>query len=125
LIEGLVATGNTNAVGRGISLVGNDITSGPNAGLREALYTNATVINGAGGVIRGSSDSAIYIGGLGGSGKLVRIDNQAGGTIIGGGTAAAIRSASDYDTTVINAGRIDGSASGVAIDLGAGRSTLV
>lgn len=125
LIEGLVAAGNTNAVGRGISLVGNDIESGPNMGQREALYANATVVNQAGGVIRGQSDSAIYIGGLGGSGKWVRIDNQAGATIVGGGTAAAIRSASDYDTTVINAGRIDGSASGVAMDLGAGRNTLV
>ncbi|OWQ85760.1 hypothetical protein CDN99_21730 [Roseateles aquatilis] len=125
LIEGLVAVGNTNAVGRGISLVGNDITSGPLSGQREALYADATVINSAGGVIRGDSDSAIYIGGLRGSGKLVRIDNQAGATIVGGGTAAAVRSASDYDTTVVNAGTIDGRASGVAMDLGAGRNTLV
>jgi autotransporter-associated beta strand protein len=125
LIEGLVASGNTNAVGRGISLVGNDITSGVNAGKRETLYANAVVINQAGGVIRGQSDSAIYAGGLTGSGYTVSIQNAAGGKLIGGGaSSAAIVVASDYATTVTNAGLIDGSSSGKAIALGSGQNTV-
>lgn len=125
LIEGLVAAGNTNAVGRGVSLVGNDITSGPNAGQRESLYANATVINQSGGLIRGASDSALYAGGLTGSGKTVSIQNDAGATLRGGGTtSAAIVVASDYATTVHNAGLIDGSSSGKAIQLGSGNNTV-
>ena len=123
-IEGRVAAGNTNAVGRGITLAGNDITSGPLAGTREGLYGNATITNLSGGVIRGQSDSGIVVEGAR-SGFTVSIDNRAGGTIVGGGTAsAAIRTGAD-DDTVRNAGTIDGSSSGRAIDLGAGNNTLV
>ena len=122
-IEGLVAAGNTNAVGRGISLLGNDITTGPLAGTREAIYSNATVTNQAGGLIRGQSDSGIYVDGPA-SGFTVTIDNQAGAVIQGGGTAnAAIKTGEDNDT-ITNAGTIDGSSSGKAINLGGGNDQL-
>ena len=122
-IEGLVAAGNTNAVGRGISLLGNDITTGPLAGTREAIYGNAIVTNQAGGLIRGDSDSGIAVDGPA-SGFTVTINNQAGATVQGGGTAnAAIKTGADNDT-VNNAGTINGASSGKAIDLGAGDNTL-
>lgn len=126
LIEGLVASGNSNAVGRGISLVGNDITSGINAGQREALYANAMVVNQAGGVIRGQGDAAIFAGGLSGSGRTLSIQNDAGATLQGGGTSsAAIVVASDYSTTIVNRGLIDGSSSGRAIQLGSSQGTVI
>ncbi|MBT9100011.1 hypothetical protein KFZ76_20120 [Methylovulum psychrotolerans] len=122
-IEGLVAAGNTNAVGRGISLLGNDVTSGPLAGTREAIYGDATVTNQAGGLIRGDSDSGIAVNGPA-SGHTVTINNNAGATIQGGGTAnAAILTGADNDT-ITNAGIINGSSSGKAIDLGGGTNTL-
>ncbi len=118
-IEGLVAAGNTNAVGRGITLAGNDITSGPLAGTREGLYGNAVVTNDAGGLIRGQSDSAVVVEGAA-SGFTVTIDNAAGATLRGGGAAtAAVRTGLD-DDTLTNRGTIDGSSSGRAIDLGGG-----
>ncbi|MBV8036977.1 MAG: PEP-CTERM sorting domain-containing protein [Pelomonas sp.] len=120
LIEGLVAAGNTNAVGRGISLVGNDIAGGR----REALYANAIVVNQAGGVIRGQSDAAIYAGGLNGSGRTVSIHNDAGATLLGGAGSAAIVVSNDYATTIVNRGLIDGSASGRAIQLGSGQNSV-
>ena len=120
-IEGLVSAGNTNAVGRGISLLGNDSLTIP--GTREPIYGDATVTNQAGGLIRGQSDSAIVVDGTA-SGHTVSIENQAGGTIQGGGaTAAAIQTRDDNDT-ITNAGTIDGSSSGKAIDMGAGNNTL-
>ena len=122
LIEGLVAAGNTNAVGRGISLLGNDVAGAP-VGTREAIYGNAVVNNLLGGVIRGGSDSAIYVDGPA-SGYTVVINNNAGASILGGGTTnAAIHTGADNDT-INNAGLIDGSSSGRAIDMGAGNNTL-
>jgi len=123
LIEGLVATGNLNAVGRGISVLGNDITTGPLAGTREAIYANATVTNLSGGLIRGDSDSGIAVEGPR-SGFTVTIDNRSGAIIRGGGTInAALRTGAD-DDTVYNAGVIDGSTSRKAIDLGSGTNHL-
>ncbi len=122
-IEGLVASGNTNAVGRGITLAGNDILTGPLAGTREAIYGNATITNQSGGLIRGDSDSGIVVDGPA-SGFTVTINNNAGATIRGGGvTNAAIRTGADNDT-ITTAGTIDGSSSGKAIDMGAGNNTL-
>ena len=122
-IEGLVAAGNTNAVGRGITLVGNDIASGPLAGTREALYGDATVTNNAGGLIRGQNDSAIVVGGSR-SGFNVTITNAAGATMQGGGLVdAAI--VTGFDNDVVNdSGRIDGSSSGKAVDLGGGNNRM-
>ena len=122
-IEGLVAAGNTNAVGRGISLVGNDITTGPLMGTREAIYGNATVTNQSGGLIRGDSDSGIFVGGPA-SGFTVTINNEAGATIRGGGaTSAAIQTGADNDT-INNAGTIRADTNNLAIDMGGGNNTL-
>jgi len=120
-IEGLVNSGNSNAVGRGITLAGNDI-AGSN-GLREGLYANASITNQAGGVIRGQSDSAIVTVGLA-SGYTVSITNDAGASIVGGGTAnAAIKTGAD-NTVIVNAGIINGSSSGKAIEMGSGTNSL-
>jgi len=122
-IEGLVAAGNTNAVGRGITLAGNDITSGPLTGTREGLYSNAVITNQAGGLIRGESDSAIVVVGAA-SGYTVTIHNNAGATLLGGGTQnAAVKTGADNDT-IRNAGVINGASSGLAIDMGAGNNSL-
>ncbi|OEZ52206.1 PEPxxWA-CTERM sorting domain-containing protein [Duganella sp. HH105] len=121
-IEGLVAAGNTNAVGRGITLAGNDISGAP-AGTREGLYGNATVTNQQGGLIRGQSDSAIVTVGAA-SGYVVTINNNAGATIQGGGIVnAAIKTGAD-NTVIVNAGIINGASSGKAIEMGSGRNSL-
>lgn len=122
-IEGLVAAGNTNARGRGITLAGNDITTGPLAGTREAIYGHTTITNQYGGLIRGQNDSAIVVEGPA-SGYTVTINNHAGATLRGGSTTdAAIRTGFDADT-LINRGLIDGASSGRAVDLGGGNNVM-
>ena len=122
-IEGLVAAGNSNAFGRGITLSGNDVLTGPLVGTREGIYGNATVTNQAGGLIRGQNDSAIVAEGAA-SGYTVSIVNMAGGTVRGGSaTAAAIRGGADK-TDITNSGLIDGSSSGKAIALGSAQNTV-
>lgn len=123
IIEGLTAAVNRNAVGRGITLAGNDITSGPLAGTREGLYGNTTIVNQSGGLIRGQGDAAIFATGAA-SGYTVTIDNHAGATIQGGGRSAAIQGGAD-NTTIRNAGSIDGASSGRAIALGGGANTVI
>ena len=118
-IEGLVSAGNAAAKGIGITLTGNDITSGANAGNRDGLYGNTLVTNQAGGLIRGQNSSAIVAKGLP-SGFSLTIDNAAGATLQGGGaTDAAVQLGADA-VVVNNAGRIDGSSSHVAIAGGSG-----
>jgi hypothetical protein len=114
-IQGSVAAGNTNAVGRGITLSGNDRAGGG----RDPIYGDASVTNQAGGLIQGDSDSGIAVIGANASGHKVTIDNQAGATIKGGGTsAAAIDASNSFDSIKItNAGKIDGSSSGKALVL--------
>jgi len=118
-IEGLVANGNTNAVGRGITLAGNDL----GGGAREGLYANATITNQGGGIIRGQSDSAIVTVGAR-SGYTVTIINNTGASIIGGGAAnAAIKTGAD-NTVIVNAGIVNGGSSGKAIEMGSGTNRL-
>ena len=126
LIEGDVAAGNTNAIGRGVSFLGNDVLTGPLTGTREAIYGNATLTNQAGGVIRGQNDSAIAVDGPA-SGFTVTITNQAGGLMEGGGaTAATIQTGADNDI-VTNAGTIRniGGNTKTAVNLGAGDDHLI
>ena len=124
-IEGLVAAGNTTAKGIGITLTGNDITVGPNAGQRDGLYGNATVVNQNGGLIRGQNSSAIVAKGLSTNGVYgVSISNDATSTIRGGGTAEAAIVLGADAATVGNSGLIDGSSSGKAITGGAGNLSL-
>lgn len=117
-IQGL--KGNGTGLGRGITLTGNDIAGQP-AGTRDGIYADATVTNHAGGLIYGDSDSGIVVAGNP-SGHTVTINND--GTIRGGGTtSAAIQGG--VDTLVINdTGKIDGTSSGLAIDMGSGASHL-
>lgn len=123
-IEGLVAAGNTAGKGVGITLTGNDIATGPNAGNRDGLYGNAVVINQDGGFIRGQNSSAIVAKGLA-SGYTVSISNDATSTIRGGGgTDAAIQLGADA-ASIANSGLIDGSSSKTAIAGGSGNLTIV
>ena len=117
-IEGSLAAGNTGAVGRGITLTGNDLTAARTR-KREPIYADATVTNQAGGLIQGDTDSGIAVVGANASGHKVTIDNQAGATIKGGGTTvAAIDASNSFDpVTITNAGKIDGSTSGKALVL--------
>jgi hypothetical protein len=122
-IEGLVTAGNTNAVGRGITLAGNDITSGTLKGSREGLYANATITNQSGGLIRGQSDSAIVVSGVA-SGYTVTIYNHTGASIIGGGASSAAIKGNADNTAIITGGIINGSSSGKAIELGSGVNSV-
>ena len=115
-IEGDVAEGNVNAVGRGVTLAGIDTSGTP-----EPIYASSTITNG--GLIKGETDSAIAVLG-GASGFTVTIDNEAGGILEGGGeTAATIQTGADQDT-VNNAGAIVADSSNRAVDLGDGDDTL-
>ncbi|MRW88176.1 PEP-CTERM sorting domain-containing protein [Pseudoduganella sp. FT26W] len=118
-IEGLVNSGNTNAVGRGITLAGNDLSTGG----REGLYGNATITNQSGGVIRGQSDSGIVVVGAA-SGHTVTINNHAGASIVGGGAVnAAIKGNAD-NMVIVSGGIINGASSGKAIELGSGKNSV-
>jgi autotransporter-associated beta strand protein len=119
LIEGLVSAGNTNAVGRGITLAGNDLA----AGGREGLYADATVTNLSGGVIRGQSDSGIVVVGAA-SGHTVTIYNNSGASIFGGGSLNAAILGNADNTVIVSGGIINGASSGKAIELGSGKNSV-
>ena len=122
LIEGLVAAGNTNAFGIGITLTGNDI-AGSTTGARDGIYGNATVENQSGGVIRGQNSSGIVIKGNP-TAFSATIINDAGALIQGGGTTDAAIQAGVDPVTINNAGKIDGSSSGKAFAGGGGNVTF-
>lgn len=125
LIEGLVDAGNTAGKGIGITLTGNDIKdkNGKDTGVRDGIYGATTVTNQSGGVIRGQNSSAIVIKGNP-SAFGVTLNNDAGATMQGGGTADAAIAAGVDPVTVNNAGRIDGSSSGKAFAGGGGQVTF-
>ena len=118
-IEGLVAAGNPNAKGIGITLTGNDLT----ATTRDGIYGNATVTNQAGGLIRGGNGSGIVIKGNP-TAFSATVNNNAGATIQGGGTTDAAIQAGVDPVTINNAGKIDGSSSGHAFAGGGGNVTF-
>jgi hypothetical protein len=125
LIEGLVAPGNTNAKGIGITLTGNDVldSKGNETGQRDGIYGNTVVTNNAGGVIHGGNSSAIVIKGNP-TAFGVTINNNAGGTITGGGTTDAAIQAGVDPVTINNSGTIAGGSSGRAFAGGGGNVTF-
>jgi hypothetical protein len=121
-IRGSVASGNSAALGRGITIAGVDKDSSGNPIPIQAPYAAANITNS--GLIRGDSDFAIIFSSALNSGFTHTITNQAGGQIqTGSTTAAAIVTAAD-DVKITNAGTIDGSSSGKAIVGGSGAITL-
>lgn len=122
-IEGMISVGNSNALGRGITLSGNDVTTGPLIGTREALYGNASITNQSGGLIRGQSDSAIIAEGAA-SNYTVTINNNSGAAILGGGVIHAAIVTGNNNASITNSGTIDGTSSGNAISFGAGNNSL-
>ena len=122
-IEGDVASGNATAIGRGITIAGVDKDANGNAIPIQAMYAATSITNS--GLIKGQSDSAIAFPSTLSSGFAVSIMNTATGTLEGGGaTAAALQLGAD-NATIVNAGTIIADASGKAIDLGSGNSSLV
>ena len=123
-IEGFVATGNTQAIGLGISIVGNTINA--TAGTREPIYGNSTITNQSGGLIRGQTAYGILVGAgtSAPSGFTVTINNNAGATIQGGGaTYAAIQTGADA-VTLTNGGNITADSGNKAITFGSANDTL-
>jgi hypothetical protein len=121
-IAGCVANGNTNAVGRGITIAGVDKDTNDNAIPVQAMYGPTVITNS--GLIQGQTDSGIAFSSGSVSGFTATINNQAGGVIEGGGsTAAAIQTGAD-DDTINNYGTIQADSSNKAIDMGAGNNTL-
>jgi autotransporter-associated beta strand protein len=118
-IEGLVAAGNANAKGIGITLTGNDLT----ATTRSGIYADTVVTNQAGGTIRGQNSSGIVIKGNA-TAFGTTIDNNAGALIQGGGASDAAIQAGLDPVAINNAGRIDGASSGRAFAGGGGDVTF-
>jgi hypothetical protein len=122
-IEGDVASGNTTAIGRGITLAGVDKDSNGNPIPIEGIYANTSVTNS--GLIKGQSDSGIAVLGPN-TGFTVSITNSATGTIEGAGASAATIAIASDNATINNAGSIinDGGDGKTAVDLGSGDSHL-
>jgi len=122
LIEGSVAEGNTTAIGRGITIAGVDKDASDNPIPVQAPYAATTITNS--GTIKGDTDAAIIFTSALSSGFSHTITNQAGGTIVtGGSTTAAIVTGADA-VTINHSGTIDGASSGKAITGGAGNLTV-
>ncbi len=110
-IEGQVAIGNTQAVGRGITLAGIDKDANDNQMPIQSIYTNSIVTNS--GLIKGDSDSGIAVLGTTGGGYSVTITNNATGTIEGNNTGIS------QDSTITGTGPFAGQMSGESLNKGA------
>ena len=116
-IEGDVAAGNANAIGRGITIAGADTSGTP-----EPIYGPLTITNQGGGLIKGKTAGIVVEGAA--SGFAVTITNEANATIESGSAiAATIKTSADNDA-IYNAGIIKAISSGKAIDMGGGNNTL-
>lgn len=122
-IRGSISTtsGNTG-VGRGITIAGVDKDSNKNPIPPQAPYAASTITNS--GLIQGDSDSAIAFTSGQASGFLMTITNQVGGTIEGGGAAAAAIQGGVDNLVINNSGTIKADTSGKAIAMGTGSNTL-
>jgi hypothetical protein len=89
-IEGEVANGNTQAVGRGITLAGIDHDVNDNSFPIQSIYENSSITNS--GTIKGDSESGIAVLGTTGGGYTMTITNNAGGKIEGNNTGVSERS---------------------------------
>lgn len=103
-IEGQVASGNTQAVGRGITLAGIDHDVNDNGIPIESIYENSSITNS--GLIKGDSESGITVLGTTGGGYTVTITNNATGTIEGNNSGVA------ENQTISDSGPDNGEASG-------------
>lgn len=116
------ADGTANSgTGRGITLAGID--KDPTTGTAipvQGIYGNTSITNS--GLIRGQSDSAIAVTGAANT-FTVTITNLAGGTLEGGGSAAAVYTGGN-DATIVDYGIITADSSHLAVDLGSGNSSL-
>jgi len=121
-IEGSVATGNTTALGRGITIAGVDKDANDNPIPIQAPYGATTITNS--GLIKGDSDSAIIFSSALASGFSHTITNQTGGLIQTGSTTASAILTSADNVTINNSGTIDGTSSGKAIVGGSGNLTI-
>ena len=114
-IEGSVATGNTSAVGRGITLAGVDKDASDNAIPIQSVYTSTTypgptITNS--GLIKGDTESGIAVLGTTGGGVTVTITNNAGGIIEGNNSGVS-------EDTLITSGPDAGQLNGESLNKGA------
>lgn len=118
LIEGDTQT---DGASRGITLGGIDKDPDTDAPFpTQGIYADTSVDNA--GTIRGQTGSAINVAGQGNDHTLT-ITNEAGGVLSGGGGEAAVFTGAN-DASLTNAGTIEATGSGAAVDLGSGDSRL-
>ena len=117
VIEGSVATGNTSAVGRGITLAGIDHDVNDNSFPIESIYKNSTITNY--GLIKGDSESGIAVLGTTGGGYKVTITNNATGNIVGNNTGVSEDSTIPANTLTQPVIPVGGELSGQSLNQGA------
>lgn len=102
-IEGSVASGNTSAVGRGITLAGIDHDTADVDFPIESIYENSSITNS--GLIKGDSESGVAVLGTTGGGYSVTITNNATGTIAGDNTGTSERANITYNSVTSSNGQ--------------------
>jgi hypothetical protein len=117
MIEGEVASGNTRAVGRGITLAGIDHDVNDNSIPIESIYENSSITNN--GLIKGDSESGIAVLGTTGGGYTVTITNNATGKIVGNNTGVNEDAVIPASTTTQPSIPTGGELSGQSLNQGA------